>query len=281
MKVMRLASLMVALLMFRPGTALAKDAAATANNWGWSQTQFAGKASGEIGGTVSSSATPLYYAAEIAPKGLKDELKASGSIALPAQGASKSAVFVGWFNSEVKGWRFPTCMGFWIGGDDSPNGEIFTYALSDSWNRAQGAKPTGLRVPRDGSRHTWTLTYSPEGNGAISFALDGGKPFTANLPPNHMAKGATFNRFGLLQAQASSNPFTLYLDDVQFDSKTQDFTADPGWTKGGATTRSDPDFSKGQRLSPRTSSRTESRPNPTAPSAFTRETARTSWSSVS
>jgi hypothetical protein len=247
MKVMRLASLMVALLMFRPGTALAKDAAATANNLGWSQTQFAGKAPGEIGGTVSTAATPAFYADQIEPKTLKDELKASGVICLPKQSATKTGVFVGWFNAGLKGWRFPTCIGFWVSGSDAPNDEVFTYAFTGVWNRAAGAKPTGIRIPRDGTRHAWTLTYSPQagsGQGAITFAVEGQKPFTVNLPPRHMAAGATFDRFGLLHAQASRDPLTVYLDDLQYEGKRQDFAADPGWQKGGGEPVKVPDFSK-------------------------------------
>lgn len=205
----------------------------------WSNTDVAGKAAGEIGGTVSTSATPAYYAQKIPPKSLDDELTASGSISLPAQPASTTAVFIGWFNSDFRGWRFPNCVGFWVSGGDAPNDEVHTYGLTGVWNRNMGAKPTGFRIPRDGSRHNWTLKYDPkanEGNGAISFALDGQKPFIANLPPGHMAQDATFDRFGLLQAQASRDPLTLFLDDVQYNGKAQDFSADPGWQQGGGGT---------------------------------------------
>src|SRR5688572_26032884 len=107
MKVLRLTSLTVALFTFVPAAALANDvgAPAPASHLGWSQTQIAGKAPGEIGGTVSTAATPAFYADKIEPKTLKDELKASGVICLPKQPATKTAVFVGWFNSGLKGWQ--------------------------------------------------------------------------------------------------------------------------------------------------------------------------------
>jgi hypothetical protein len=203
---------------------------------GWRDSNVAGNSAGEIGGTVSSTSTPFHYAAKLEPRGQQGPLKASGSIALPKQARTRSAVFIGWFNSDFKGWRFPACAGFWVSGGDAPNDVVFTYALDGAWNRAQGAKPTPFQIPRDGSRHTWTLSFDPaanSGNGAVSFALDGKPPVVTNLPPGQMRKGVMFDRFGLLQAQASSDPLTIYLDDVEFDGKTHDFAADPGWIKGG------------------------------------------------
>jgi hypothetical protein len=227
-------------IVWAAGTAalLAAEApAGEADGLQWNKSNLAGKAAGEVGGTIrGAAAKPFFYADKIAPKTLNEKLTASGSIALPAQSASKTAVFIGWFNSDVRGWRFPTCVGFWVSGDDKPNDEVFTYALSGAWNLAQGAKPTGIRIPRDGSRHRWTLTYDPQanaGNGAVTFAVDGQKPWVTNLPAGHMKKDGKLDRFGLLQAQASSAPFTLFVDDLQYDGKTQDFSADPGWEKGG------------------------------------------------
>ena len=231
------------LLIVFPALGVADPQAPVAGQFGWSKTNLAGKQTGEIGGSISSSPRPVYYADEIASKSLKDRLKASGSICLPKQSASKTAVFIGWFDSKLEGWRFPTCIGFWVPADDAPDDEVYIYGLNGSV-----AKPTGVRIPRDGTRHTWTLTYdgqANDGNGAIQFALDGEKPFIANLPAraaDHKAKAATFDRFGLLQTQASSDPLTLYLDDLQYDGKMQDFTADPGWKNGGGEPAPEPDF---------------------------------------
>jgi len=75
-------------------------------------------------------------------------------------------------------------------------------------------------------------------------ALDDHQPVVADLPGDHKSKGATFNRFGLLQTQASRLPLTLYLDDVQYDGKAQDFDADPGWQKGGGGAAPEADFGR-------------------------------------
>src|SRR5262245_3297285 len=94
--------------------ALGADPSPPVDRLQWSKTNFAGQEAGEIGGTVRTVASPLFYAEKIDAIRLDEKLTASGSICLPAQPASKSAVFVGWFNSNVRGWRFPTCVGFWI-----------------------------------------------------------------------------------------------------------------------------------------------------------------------
>src|SRR4051812_49378707 len=51
-------------------------------DFGYSQTHFAGKAAGEIGGQVTRAAAPAYYAAKIGPTTLDDKLSASGSFAV-------------------------------------------------------------------------------------------------------------------------------------------------------------------------------------------------------
>src|SRR4051812_44611659 len=55
---------------------------AVAQDFGYSATNIAGKAKGEIGGRVWRSVTPASYAAAIAPKTLNDKLSASGTFAI-------------------------------------------------------------------------------------------------------------------------------------------------------------------------------------------------------
>jgi hypothetical protein len=238
------------LLICVAASAFAAEPADPGGALGWSDTNHAGKAKGEIGGWVGTSANPFYYADEIAPRSTNDSLTASGSICLPPQPVSKAAIFIGWFNSELRGWRFPACVGFWVPGDDAPDDEVFTYALTGTWNLALGAKPTGIRISRDGKAHTWTVSYdgrANDGHGAITVSVDDQKPFVTNLPANHLDKKATFNRFGVLQAQASRNPLTFYLDDLRYEGKTQDFSADPGWKTGGGGTMRYRDFARDAR----------------------------------
>src|SRR5215218_9392584 len=68
-------------------------------DFGYSPTNHAGSAPGEMGGTVQRSTTPAYYAVKISPKSLNDHLTASGNFAITAaQGGA--GVFFGFFNSK-------------------------------------------------------------------------------------------------------------------------------------------------------------------------------------
>src|SRR5215218_8538214 len=58
----------------------AKDLPIVDQNFGYSPTQFAGGAKGEIGGKIWRSVTPAHYADKIAPKTLNDKLTASGKL---------------------------------------------------------------------------------------------------------------------------------------------------------------------------------------------------------
>src|SRR2546421_7309424 len=51
-------------------------------DFGYSQTNFAGTAAGELGGQVTRASEPAYYADKIGPVTLDDQLSASGTFAL-------------------------------------------------------------------------------------------------------------------------------------------------------------------------------------------------------
>ena len=65
-------------------------------DFGYRETSFAGKAKGEIGGTIWRSPTLASYAAKTPVKTLHDKLTASGTFALTTTSGS-SGVFFGWF----------------------------------------------------------------------------------------------------------------------------------------------------------------------------------------
>lgn len=68
-------------------------------DFGYRATNFAGKAKGEIGGTIWRSPTLASYAAKIPVKTLNDKLTASGTFALTASSGS-SGVFFGWYSEK-------------------------------------------------------------------------------------------------------------------------------------------------------------------------------------
>src|SRR5688500_6917083 len=77
-----------------------KQVKTVAQDFGHRATNFAGKAKGEIGGTIWRSSTPACYAAEIPARTLSDKLSASGTFAITATSGSSGAFF-GWFKAET------------------------------------------------------------------------------------------------------------------------------------------------------------------------------------
>jgi len=209
-----------------------KECPKITQDFGFSRTRFAGAAAGEIGGQVWRATTRAHYAERIAARTLNDRLEASGTFAL-VKSSGSSGVFFGWFDPRCHGFRPANFLGIRLDGEDWGARVFFEY-VTGTW-KAGGAN-TGVRIPPDGSKHTWSLSYNPagaNGNGAITFTLDGGPPIVRELDPGHKAEGATFTRFGMLNVQIPGWPMTVYFDDLKYDGNKQDFTADARWEGWG------------------------------------------------
>ena len=211
-------------------------------DFGYSPTNHAGgDASGEIGGRIARSLTPATYATVIPTKTLNDRFTASGKFAVTeADGAS--GMLIGWFHTDSRGWRTPNSLVLRLDGNGGKYWVFFEYGTQNH-RTGGGATFEGERYqttktppePADGTVHTWSLTYNPEGahgNGEITFVLDG-TTYTAPLAPGHKADGATFNRFGMVNVQIAGKGMNVYLDDLSIDGKPHDFTTDPGWEENG------------------------------------------------
>lgn len=224
---------------------------------------FAGKGSGEIGGTLTRASRPAYYAAAIEPKTLNNPLRASGTFAMTKSDAA-GAMFFGWFNAKQPhaNGRPTNSLGFEVG-TEKTGGRLMVHAITGS-NQTAGRfvtrferyrtkeeqaerRPTPIR--NDGTRYHWTLEYDPAaagGNGQATFiirrdAAAGGPPpqefenklVTLDLPPGFKQTGATFDRFGLLNGTKPGGQMTIYFDDVSVDGAELDFAKDPGWAGSG------------------------------------------------
>ena len=241
-----------------------KDGKTVKQDFGFRETNVAGKAKGEIGGTIWRCSTPASYAATIEPRTLNDKLTASGTFAITAT-AGSSGAFFGWFKGDREDGNEDAgrqnSLGFRFAGEGS--GARITFQLVTATNQACGTKvttwvvdkskpkgegrkirPTSVR--NDGTRYTWRMAYDPaanDGGGAMTFTVRSnreqpdesfeGKTFTVNLPPGYKQHGTTFDRFGLVNSMRPGNPMTVHFDDVEHDGKAEDFSKDPGWVGVG------------------------------------------------
>ena len=217
-------------------------------------------ATGDMGGRLTRTMKPAYYAAAFdKPKTLDEKLSASGTFYLSAS-TGGSGVFFGWFNAEQREGTGRPIGSLGLHFDAERGGGRLAVRLLTRSNRGCGkfvtkferyrtseeratARPTPIR--NDGTRYAWTLTYDPDaagGNGQVLFTVKGnaaepadfeGKPVTFDLPPGYKAEGATFDRFGLMNGTKPGGTMTIHFDDLSFDGKTQDFAADPGWAQTG------------------------------------------------
>ena len=211
----------------------------TRQHFGWRDTNHAGgKSKGEIGGRVQRSRTAAYYAMPIKPKSLNDRLRASGRLAVTSDDGS-SGILLGWFNKNSRGWRTPNSMAMRVDGNGG-RGYILFYEygtqryLAGGGGAFEGPRYQTTRTPffkPDGTSHAWSFEYDPDGadgNGLMRFTVDDRK-YEEPLAPGHKADGATFDRFGIWNAQTTGGGMDVYFDDLVIDGQPVDLDHDPKW----------------------------------------------------
>jgi hypothetical protein len=187
------------------------------------------------------------------PKTREEKLSASGTLAL-SQTEGGSGAFFGWFNSKQSegGGRPVSSLGFHFDGERG--GGRLAVRLIGRTNEACGTfvtpfvpgkyRPTPIR--NDGTRYAWTLDYDPDANaglGQFRVTVRGngttheeweGKEFTVNLPPGLRQHGATFDRFGLMNATKPGGVMTIHFADLRKQGVAVDLNREPaGWVGVG------------------------------------------------
>jgi hypothetical protein len=182
---------------------------------GHSRTQHAGgKSPGEIGGLITPTGEPAYYAKPIAEKSFADSFSASGTVTSTGRHFNMLICF---FNAgTVNEWRTPNTVALRLYG----RGDVF-YAyveyMTGRW-RAGGDSPRSFPLVKDpdtgkdtfkgyatGVKHQWSLTYDPKGNngaGAVIATIDGD---TAICHRRAKQDDARFNHFGLMNTVKSAD----------------------------------------------------------------------------
>jgi hypothetical protein len=191
-----------------------KEIRSGVQDFGYSATNFAGGAKGELGGEIWRSATPAYYAEKIPIKTLDDKLTASGKFSFDPLGGG-SGIWFGWFKAEqgVASARPKEALG--LDFDFERGGGRLAVRMSNQQNRFCGTFVTpyipGKFRPAPLQPHVsynWSLAYDPQGNAGL-----GRIEVTIKSSSTDPAKQA---RDAQLRADAAQLPAGL---QAQFGSK--------------------------------------------------------------
>ncbi|HEX5472365.1 MAG TPA: hypothetical protein VFW73_10785 [Lacipirellulaceae bacterium] len=235
-------------------------------DFGYSRSNVAGKARGEIGGQVTRASEPAYYADKLGRLTLDNKLSASGTFAL-TKTTGGAGMFFGFFRAEQPGASGRPISSLGLDFDCEKTGARLAVRLITGKNQSCGTfvtpfipgkyRPTPLRP--DGTRYTWTLDYDPnaaEGRGRIVFTIHGDAPkpgelerrvtstqfkkeieshfpnttsFAIDLPRGFKQQRTMFDHFGLMNAMKPGGNATIYFDDLEYMGKLEDFSQDPDW----------------------------------------------------
>ncbi|HWB53927.1 MAG TPA: hypothetical protein VG722_07030, partial [Tepidisphaeraceae bacterium] len=196
-------------------------------DFGYSDTDHAGQAKGEIGGVVWRDERPAYYADRIGSLSLEDEISASGKIAF-CGASSDSGVFFGFFNAQERidkttidaKVRPQNILAIMIEGP-SRIGHYFRPACFNEDSRGS-IEESGPIIRPNGDVHSWTMHYDPhanQDNGAVTVTLDD-QTTTMNLRHGTKSNRAVFDRFGIFDIQTGGNFVRFYLDDLKYTCKS-------------------------------------------------------------
>lgn len=200
-------------------------------NVGYHNTQYAGgKAPGEIGGLwfrgdCRYPHTLGYYGAKTVLLTTAKPLRASGKLAF-RRGISDSTALFGFFHSshsvhvnESQKHGLPAdFIGFAI---DGPSREgFFISPVYRMHGESQGGGRENLPyIYPDGTPHDWSLVFEPDpatGGAALTLTFDDKPPVIVNIPADHVAEGAEFDRLGFVSSWIDGNGQVVYLDDLTY-----------------------------------------------------------------
>ena len=195
-------------------------------NFGYTQTNWAGKEPGEIGGefwgTEVNDPSFGFYADNVGKLSLNDRIKFSGMINF-VKGAVDGRMLIGYFNKykreapiegEYKGNPPNQFMGIEIM-DQTRLGYTFTAVCSPE-QKISFEKRGPVIIPDQIRRH-FTFDYNPNMGkaGRITVTLDNNS-FTADLTSEQRKEGALFDHFGLLNPRKGGKYVEVYFDDLSY-----------------------------------------------------------------
>ncbi len=195
-------------------------------NFGYSETNWAGQSAGEIGGRFWGTEVkdPLhgFYADDVGKLNLEDPIKFSGWITF-SEGAVDGRMLFGYFNrqaimadveGEYKGNPPHQFLGIEVM-DQTRIGYYFTAVCSPRQDISI-EKHGPIYIP-DRIKRPFSFDYDPNAGdaGRITVTLDT-TSFTADLTVEQRKTGATFDRFGILNPRKGGKFVDVYLDDLTY-----------------------------------------------------------------
>lgn len=238
-------------------------------DFGYGATRHASLEPGEIGGRITRTTKPAWYAAELSPVALDEPLSASGSFAMTAAQPG-AGVFFGWFNAQQPGGSGRPIGSLGLHFDFEAKGGRLAVRLITGTNQSCGTfitpylpgkyRTTPLKL--DGTRYDWTLNYDPTaaaGAGEFTFALASAnhppivvdatlpaasqaeerarfpttKTFRVPLPAGYKQQLTKFDRFGVMNMMKAGGTASIFFGNLRLGGKPIDLRADPGWTAVG------------------------------------------------
>jgi hypothetical protein len=196
-------------------------------NFGYSETNWAGARAGEIGGvfyrTEPNDSLHGYYADDIGKLTLEDPISFSGSICF-VDGETDAGMFFGYFNSQdylrdlpasQSGMPLENMMGIVVEG---PTRVGYRFSALCSPTPEMASQKNGPVLLPTAERHAFSFTYDPianKGIGRIAVVLDGQR-FELDLSSKQRVAGAIVDRFGVASIRKGGKCVTLYLDDLTY-----------------------------------------------------------------
>ena len=201
----------------------------------------AGGLDGAIGGLVTRSLRPAYFARP-ASAGFDRPFRAEGVLLVrrvAAEPFDSAGAMIGFFNHADRDWRPPNAALVQVNTDRVAGGD---YSLSLGYSSRDyhagtqdllgpGGGRAGLRF---GQRYRWRMAYDPAaagGTGELTLAVAGvAAPARLALGAEARIQGAWLDRFGLAsQARTRGRGVELYLGDLRVDGVPQHPDRDRAW----------------------------------------------------
>jgi hypothetical protein len=198
-------------------------------DYGYSETNWAGDQIGEIGGQFTNvePVDPLtgYYADDIGVLTLADPISFSGNVCFVAD-STDAGMQIGYFSvADAMGpcdphnpfRTIPNSIGVQIEGS-ADSGKRFMPQINTGTNRSKTNQDIPFNPTKQ--RHKFKFQYDPTANraGRITLTLDD-KTSTLDLTPEQRQDGAHFDHFGVANLRAGGKFVEFYFDDLTYTAR--------------------------------------------------------------